>query len=188
MPGKVIIFSAPSGSGKTTIVRELLARTDSLEFSVSATSRPPRVNEVNGVEYYFLSPAEFRQKIKNGDFAEWEEVYKDLFYGTLTSEITRIWKKGHHALFDVDVKGGLNLKRKFGQDALSFFVKVPDMKILEERLRNRHTENEASIRMRLRKAESETKFAEQFDVILLNDKLNEAVDKAYSLVMDFIGN
>src|ERR1041385_4458850 len=153
--GKLVIFSAPSGAGKTTIVHRLLAQVPSLEFSVSATSRPPRGDESHGVDYYFFSEEEFRNRAGENEFVEWEEVYPGQLYGTMNSEVERIWRKGHHVIFDVDVKGGLALKKKFGKDALAIFVRPPSMDALETRLRSRGTEPEEKIKIRLAKAASE---------------------------------
>ncbi len=187
--GKLIIFSAPSGAGKTTIVHHLLAKfPDELEFSVSACSRPIRGDEVQGVDYYFMSVEEFKQKIASDEFVEWEEVYKDNFYGTLKVEIERIWAKGMHVIFDVDVVGGINLKKKFGKRALSVFVMPPSIKSLEERLKLRETETPESIARRIGKAEKELKTADQFDKILVNEKLDVAFAGAEKLVKDFLKN
>lgn len=186
MEGKAVIFSAPSGAGKTTIVHHLLKSNPQLEFSVSACSRPKRPGEENGKDYYFLSVPEFKQHISNGDFLEWEEVYTDNFYGTLRSEIERIWSKGHHVIFDVDVVGGMNLKKHFGNRALSVFVKAPSIEHLERRLRTRSTETEESIARRMGKAEKEMEFATQFDHVLLNDDLTRALAEAELVVGNFL--
>lgn len=187
--GKCIIFSAPSGAGKTTIVHALLNDTSlNLSFSVSACSRGPRPNETDGKDYYFLGVEGFKQKISEGAFIEWEEVYTDHYYGTLRSEIERIWAQGKNVIFDVDVVGGLNLKKIFGENALAIFVKPPSKETLEERLRNRSTETEEKIRQRLEKAEKEMKKATEFDVILVNDDLNTAIKKATGIVNDFVAN
>lgn len=186
MDGKLIIFSAPSGAGKTTIVHHLLEEFPQLEFSVSACSRPMRKGETHGVDYYFLSLEEFKQKISDNDFVEWEEVYKDNFYGTLKVEIERIWKKGMHVIFDVDVVGGLNLKNQFGDLALAVFVMPPSIKHLEMRLRSRETENDESIARRIGKAENELKTADLFDKIILNDKLEHAFEEAEKIVSEFL--
>ena len=186
MKGKLIIISAPSGSGKTTIVNHLLQKNSELEFSISATSREPRGDEKEGINYYFLSPEEFREKTNKQEFVEWEEVYKDKYYGTLKSELERIWNKGHHVIFDVDVKGAINLKKQFEKDALAIFIKVPDFQILEKRLRNRNTEDEQTLKTRLEKAAYETKFIDQFDEVVVNENLQEAVKKTESLVRKFI--
>ncbi|MDO9186196.1 MAG: guanylate kinase [Bacteroidota bacterium] len=186
MDGKLIIFSAPSGAGKTTIVHHLLEEFPQLEFSVSACSRPMRKGETHGVDYYFFSLEEFKQKISDNDFIEWEEVYKDNFYGTLKVEIERIWKKGMHVIFDVDVVGGLNLKNQFGDLALAVFVMPPSIKHLEMRLRSRDTETDESIARRIGKAENELKTADLFDKIILNDKLENAFEEAEKIVSEFL--
>lgn len=186
LKGKCIIFSAPSGAGKTTIVHHLLGKNLNLEFSVSACSRSRRANEEEGVDYYFLSVEEFKTKISNDDFLEWEEVYKDHFYGTLKSEITRIWKKGKHVIFDVDVVGGLNLKHIFGDDALAIFVKAPTIQHLEDRLKLRETETPESIKRRIGKAKIEMEYAKDFDYVLLNENLEKAFEEAEKIVSEFI--
>ncbi|MEO6903602.1 MAG: guanylate kinase [Bacteroidia bacterium] len=186
MNGKLIIFSAPSGAGKTTIVKHLLKNFPQLEFSVSACSRPKRNYETHGVDYYFMSVDEFKQKINNDEFVEWEEVYKDNFYGTLKAEIDRIHKKGHHIIFDMDVVGGLNLKKKFGEQALSIFVMPPSINHLEKRLKSRDTETPESIARRIGKAEVELLTANQFDVIILNDRLEHAFEEAEKVITTFI--
>jgi guanylate kinase len=185
--GKCIIFSAPSGAGKTTIVHALLAAQLGLEFSVSACSRDPRPNEINGKDYYFLGIEGFKEKIGEGAFLEWEEVYTDNFYGTLKAEIERIWSAGHAVIFDVDVVGGLNLKRIFGDQALAVFVQPPSEEELEKRLRYRSTETEDKIQQRLRKAGQELSRANEFDVILVNEDLEVAIEQAKSLVTSFLG-
>jgi len=184
--GKVIIFSAPSGAGKTTIVKHLLSTFPELEFSVSACSRPMRKGETNGVDYYFISIEEFKQKIANKEFAEYEEVYKDNFYGTLKSEIERIWKKGKHIIFDMDVMGGLNLRMQFGDNALAIFVMPPSVDHLEQRLKSRETETAESIARRIGKAEQEIIKANLFDKIILNDTLEHALEEAEKIVFDFL--
>jgi guanylate kinase len=186
MEGKAIIFSAPSGAGKTTIVRYLLGCNLNLEFSISACSRGKRGEECHGKDYYFLSLEDFKQKIVNGEFLEWEEVYQDNYYGTLHSEIKRIWNNNHHVIFDVDVKGGLNLKKHFGKNALAIFVMPPGIDKLEERLRSRKTENEESIKRRLGTAREELKYASQFDFILVNDDLERACIEALDRVKKFL--
>ena len=188
MKNKVIIFSAPSGAGKSTVVRHLLKLHPEFEFSVSATSRAPRGTERDGVEYYFLTPEKFRELIAQDAFVEYEEVYADKFYGTLKSEVERIWAAGHVIVFDVDVKGGANLKKYFGDAAMSFLILPPSMEILEQRLRGRGTDSEEAIVERLAKAESEIEFAKgKFDVELVNDALEDTF--MYSeLAMDiFLG-
>lgn len=185
--GKLIIFSAPSGSGKTTIVRHLLKTfPDKIEFSISATSRPKRGVEQNGKDYHYLSVDEFKQKIDNKEFLEWEEVYADTHYGTLRSEVERIWAKGKNVIFDIDVEGGLNLKNQFKEKALAVFVMPPSIKILEERLNTRSTDSQESIARRVAKAEKEIKTAELFDVFILNEVLEEAFVKAEKVVTDFL--
>lgn len=185
--GKAIIFCAPSGSGKTTIVKHLLANNSNLGFSISACTRDRRGrNEVNGKDYYFLTPDEFHEKINNEEFIEWEQVYEGAFYGTLKSEIIRNWNEGKHVIFDVDVKGGLSLKKVFGPRALSVFVKVPSVEIIEQRLRDRGTETEESISKRLFKLNFELGFQSEFDVNLVNDKLEDTLVEAQRLFDDFI--
>ncbi|MEO9806339.1 MAG: guanylate kinase [Reichenbachiella sp.] len=185
--GKAIIFSAPSGSGKTTIVKHILSKFPNIEFSISASTRDKRGRaETNGKDYHFLSPEEFKKKIDQDEFVEWEEVYEGNFYGTLKSEIERIWSEGRHVIFDVDVKGGISLKQYFGEDALSIFVKVKDMEILAERLKDRGTEDEASLSRRLYKAKFEMSFENKFDVTLINDRLDESFVNAEKLITDFL--
>jgi guanylate kinase len=184
--GKVIIFSAPSGAGKTTIVRALLDKKSELSFSISACSRDPRGQELNGKDYHFIGIEAFRSKIKNNEFAEWEEVYENHFYGTLNSELTRIWNANKTVVFDVDVVGGLNLKNKFGKNALAIFVMPPSLKILEQRLRNRNTDSEQKIRQRLAKAEEEISLSSGFDIVLENDDLDKAVFEANAIVNEFL--
>lgn len=185
--GKVIIFSAPSGSGKTTLVKHLLSRNLGLEFSISATSRPPRGEEVDGKDYYFLSEDEFRRRVLNGDFIEWEEVYSGSMYGTLRSEVERIWSHGKCVIFDMDVIGGLNLKSLYADKALAIFVMPPSMEVLEKRLRGRDTDSEDKIRQRMAKARKEIGRADRFDHILLNNDLETAKKEAESLVRLFLG-
>lgn len=185
--GKLIVFSAPSGSGKTTIVRHLLTIDAlNLEFSISATSREKRGDEIDGKDYYFLSAKEFKSKIKNEEFLEWEEVYRDNFYGTLKSEVERIWAKGKHVIFDIDVSGGLRIKRKFPEETLAIFVKPPSIDELKIRLKKRKTESEDKINMRVAKASAELATAPLFDVIIENDVLENALKKAESLVGNFL--
>ena len=189
MAGKAIIFSAPSGSGKTTIVKHLLANNHDLGFSISASTRDKRGRtEQNGADYYFLSPADFRKKIENNEFVEWEEVYEGNFYGTLKSEIDRIWREGKNVIFDVDVKGGLNLKKYFGDKALAVFVKVPSLEVLKERLDDRGTETEESLSRRLFKAQFETGFSDKFDVVLVNENLDKSLREAQKLYDNFRSN
>ncbi len=185
--GKLIVFSAPSGSGKTTIVRHLLAQEAfNLEFSISATSREARGEEQDGKDYYFISLKEFKQHIKNEDFLEWEEVYRDNFYGTLKEEVQRIWAMGKHVIFDIDVVGGLRIKKKFPDQTLAVFVKPPSVDELKIRLKKRKTESEDKINMRIAKASVELATAPQFDHIILNDDLDKALREAEALVTDFI--
>ncbi|NCT17731.1 MAG: guanylate kinase [Flavobacteriaceae bacterium CG_4_8_14_3_um_filter_34_10] len=185
--GKLIVFSAPSGSGKTTIVQHLLAQNDlNLEFSVSATSREPREEEEDGKHYYFITFQEFKQHIKNDDFLEWEEVYRDNFYGTLKSEIERIWKKGKNVIFDIDVVGGLRIKKKYPDRTLAVFVKPPSVDELKRRLKERKTENDDKINMRIAKASIELATAPQFDYIIENNDLQIALQEAHDLVKQFI--
>lgn len=184
--GKCLIFSAPSGAGKTTIVRALLNKFEEISFSVSATSRSPRPNELHGVDYYFFSVEEFKKHIKDQAFVEWQEVYTDHFYGTLKSEVERIWKDGKIVIFDVDVYGGINLKKFFGDQALSIFVMPPNISALEARLRNRKTETEERIQTRLKKANEELQLHEQFDKIVVNDNLDDAITEASRLAQGFI--
>ena len=184
--GKVIIFSAPSGAGKTSIVRSLLKRIPELEFSISACSRSPRTNEVHGKDYFFMEVKEFRENIKKELFLEWEEVYENHFYGTLKSEINRIWSDTKVVIFDVDVKGGINIKNQLGDVALSIFVMPPNIRELEKRLRHRQTESDEKIKQRIQKAEIELKDSKYFDVIINNDVLEQAIDHAESIVRKFI--
>ncbi|MBO7311635.1 MAG: guanylate kinase [Alistipes sp.] len=184
--GKLVIFSAPSGSGKTTIVRELLKRFDCFEFSISATSRNPRGQEQNGVDYYFLSNEEFRARVERDEFVEWEEVYQGTCYGTLKSEMERIWAKGNIILFDVDVMGGINLKRIFGDDACSVFIMPPSVEELERRLRGRGTDSEEVILKRIAKAEFELSKSSEFDHVVINDNLEVAVAEVVNIISNFI--
>ena len=184
--GKLVIFSAPSGSGKTTIVRELLKRFDCFEFSISATSRNPRGQEQNGVDYYFLSNEEFKARVERDEFVEWEEVYQGTCYGTLKSEMERIWAKGNIILFDVDVMGGINLKRIFGDDACSVFIMPPSVEELERRLRGRGTDSEEVILKRIAKAEFELSKSSEFDHVVINDNLEVAVAEVVNIISNFI--
>ena len=186
--GKLIIFSAPSGAGKTSIVKEVLKNTPQLEFSISACSRPKRPGETEGTDYYFLTPEAFRQKIEEGAFLEWEEVYPGSYYGTLHSEVERIWDKGKHVVFDVDVAGGLTIKKRFPEKALAIFIKPPSVEELRKRLINRNTETPESLEKRLGKARQELSFAKDFDRVVVNDKLEDAVSEATGLVHSFICN
>lgn len=186
MAGKAIIFSAPSGSGKTTIVKHLLQNNPDLGFSISASTRDKRGRtEQNGKDYYFLTPEDFKDKIDNNQFVEWEEVYAGNFYGTLKSEIDRIWQEGRNVIFDVDVKGGLNLKKYFGDKALAIFVKVPSLEVLKERLSDRGTENDESLSRRLFKAKFEMEFSDKFDVVLVNENLEKSLAEAQRLYDTF---
>ena len=185
--GKLIVFSAPSGSGKTTLVQHLLKQEDlNLEFSVSCTSREPRADEEHGKNYYFITLKEFKQHIKDGDFLEWEEVYRDNFYGTLKSEVERIWGHNRNVIFDIDVVGGLRIKKKYPKKTLAVFVKPPSIDELKIRLKNRKTESDDRINMRIAKASVELATAPQFDYIIKNHDLNTALQEAENLVADFI--
>ena len=187
MDNKVVIFSAPSGAGKSTIVNHLLGIHPELEFSISATSRAPRGQEQHGVEYYFFSADEFRQMIADDKFVEYEEVYAGSFYGTLRSEVERIWAKGHAIVFDIDVQGGVNLKRIFGEQALSVFIQAPSVEILRERLIGRQTDTPEAIERRVAKAASEIEFAAgKFDYVLINDDLATAKAEAEKVIADFL--
>ena len=186
MKGKLIIFSAPSGAGKTSIVKHLLGRDLNLGFSISATSRAPRLTEVHGKDYYFLSNEEFHQKVNNDEFLEWEEVYNGTCYGTLKSEVEERINAGINVIFDVDVVGGLNIKKYYGDEALAIFVMPPSVEELENRLRNRSTETEEKIRTRIEKAEYEIGFSKDFDVILINDDFKNACDEAEKIILNFL--
>jgi guanylate kinase len=187
MYGKLIIFSAPSGAGKTTIVRHLLEQNLNLEFSISATSRGMRHTETNGKDYYFLTEEEFKSKIDNNEFLEWEEVYSGTFYGTLKSEVERIRKNGKNVIFDVDVVGGCNIKKYYGDEALAVFVQPPSVEELRNRLISRSTDSSEVIEKRVAKAEYELTFANQFDRIIVNEVLEKAFDEAEKCVREFIG-
>jgi len=187
MEGKLLIFSAPSGAGKTTIVKRLLAEyQDKIAFSISASTREPRNGEIDGKDYYFISKEEFLHRIAKKEFVEFEEVYSGTFYGTLRSEIERIWMEGKAVIFDIDVIGGLHLKRKFGENALAIFVQPPTLNVLIERLRGRGTDSEEKLKERIAKADKELAFADEFDVILKNDNLEEACNEASSLLLNFL--
>ena len=187
--GKLIVFSAPSGSGKTTIVRHLLAQPElNLAFSVSATSRPRRPREKHGEHYYFMTISEFKKHIRDGDFLEWEEVYRDNFYGTLKSEVERLWKEGKNVIFDIDVSGGLRIKKKFPEQTLAVFVKPPSVDELKIRLKKRSTESDDKINMRIAKASVELATAPQFDRVIKNYDLGTALQESYQLVVDYIAD
>lgn len=186
MSGKVIIFSAPSGAGKTTLVQWLLQQDLNLQFSVSATSRPKRGTEVHGKDYFFLTPLEFRLKIAENAFLEWEEVYEDKYYGTLKDEVSRMLDDGKNVLFDVDVKGGINIKNYFGEEALSFFVQPPSIEVLEKRLVGRATDSAEVIQERVSKASYELTFSDQFDVVVVNDDLETAKQECLQKVVAFL--
>ena len=185
MERKVIIFSAPSGSGKSTVIRHLMGKYPRLELSVSATSRAPRGTERDGVEYHFLSVEDFEKRIAAGEFVEYEQVYKGVYYGTLRSELERIWAKGHIIAFDVDVKGGVNLKRIFGDEALSVFIKAPSVEVLRERLIARDTDSPEAIAERVAKAAEEMEYAPQFDRVLVNDDLATCLKEAEQLMDEY---
>ena len=187
MQGKLIIFSAPSGAGKTTIVKHLLSRIPELEFSISATTRAKRGDEVHEKDYYFISKEEFLHRVAKHEFVEFEEVYSGTFYGTLFSEIQRIWDEGKHVVFDIDVEGGLRLKKKYEENALAIFVQPPSLEILIERLTGRGTDSAEKLAERFKKAEKELQYADKFDVILKNDDLKTACEEAEKLVRNFIG-
>lgn len=182
----MVVVSAPSGAGKTTIVRELINSDLNLHFSISACSRKPRGNEKNGEDYYFISVADFKQKIDNDEFVEWEEVYPGHFYGTLRSEVERLRQQGKHIIFDVDVKGGLNIKSQFQSQCLSVFIKPPSIDELEKRLKSRSTDDGKAIAKRLAKAEFEMLFADQFDRVIVNDELKTAIAETYQIVSRFL--
>lgn len=186
MSGKLIIFSAPSGAGKSTIVQHLLTRNLGLEFSVSATSRPPRGVEKHGEHYYFLTADEFRKSIENNDFIEFEEVYNDLYYGTLRSEVERITSKGNNIVFDVDVVGGLNIKKQYGDRALAIFIAPPSISELKKRLLGRGTDSPEMIAQRIEKASFELTFAEKFDVVIVNDDLTKAQIESEAVIRKFL--
>jgi guanylate kinase len=186
MTGKLVIISAPSGAGKTTIVKHLLESGLNLSFSVSATTREIRGEEQDGVDYFYLSVDEFKKRVSKNEFVEWEEVYKDLMYGTLKSELERIWANGKHVLFDVDVKGGITLKNIFGTDAIAIFIMPPSVEELENRLIKRGTDNPEKIKMRVEKAREEMSLASQFDTFIVNHELDRAKKEAVELVSSFL--
>ena len=186
--GKLIVFSAPSGSGKTTIVRALLERPSlNLDFSISATSRAPRGKEIHGKDYYFLSTEAFEKAIKDREFLEWEEVYPGQYYGTLKSEVDRLRDQGKNVVFDIDVKGGMSIKKAFGSEVLAIFVQPPSVEVLAQRLKGRGTESEEKIKLRLDKAQQELAFAPSFDHVLINDELTLAIEQAEALILEHIG-
>ena len=187
MERKLVIISAPSGAGKTTIVKHLLESGLNLSFSVSATTRPLRGTEKDGDDYFYLSVQEFKKKIENDEFIEWEEVYKDIFYGTLKSELERIWANGNFVLFDVDVKGGISLKNKFGINSIAIFIMPPSVKELENRLVKRATDTPEKIKIRVEKAHEELKLANQFDTVIVNHQLDKAKEEALNIVSSFLG-
>lgn len=186
--GKLVIFSAPSGSGKTTLVRYIMTQINDLKFSVSATNRKARPGERDGVDYYFLSSKVFREKIDSDEFVEWEEVYDNQYYGTLKSEVERIREKGCSVIFDVDVKGGINIKKMYGSEALAVFIRPPSIAVLESRLRHRSTESEESINKRIARASYELEFENKFDVVLVNDELEKSKSSSLAVVKDFLKN
>jgi guanylate kinase len=187
MEGKLIIISAPSGAGKTTIVRHLLNSGLNLSFSVSATTRQIRGLEKEGVDYFFLTPDEFKKRVENNEFIEWEEVYTDIFYGTLKSEIERIWANGKHVIFDVDVKGGIKLKKIFGNKSIAIFIMPPTIEELENRLIKRNTESAEHLKMRVAKAKEEMSLAGEFDTVIVNQQLDKAKEETEKLVSSFLG-
>jgi len=186
MSGKLVIISAPSGAGKTTIVKHLLESELNLSFSISATTREIRGQEIDGTDYFYLSVDEFKKRVSNNEFVEWEEVYKDLMYGTLKSEMERIWGNGQHVLFDVDVKGGITLKKIFGSDSIAIFIMPPSVEELENRLVKRGTETPEKIKMRVEKAREEMSLANQFDTVIVNHELDRAKKEAFQLVSSFL--
>jgi guanylate kinase len=187
MINKAVIISAPSGAGKTTIVKHLLSAIPELEFSISACSRTRREKETDGKDYYFISAGQFREKIENDEFIEWQEVYPGSYYGTLKTEMERIWSRGKIPIFDVDVFGGINLKKYFGEQALSVFIKPPSIEILEQRLRHRGTESEESLANRLNKVGKEMTYAGEFDRIMVNDEISSCCGKVTELIRNFLG-
>ncbi len=186
MKGKMLIFTAPSGAGKTTIVRHLLAKYDDLDFSVSATTREKRPHEKHGKDYYFLSIDEFRAKIKNNEFVEWEEVYNNQYYGTLKSEVTRLWESGKHIVFDIEVKGATNIKEMYEDDCLAVFVRPPSLDVLINRLKKRKTETVASLKKRIQRVKQEMTYQNNFDRIVVNDLLQVTLKEAEFIVENFI--
>ncbi|MGB4204840.1 MAG: guanylate kinase [Bacteroidales bacterium] len=188
MENKMIIISAPSGAGKTTLVKHLLSVRNDLEFSISACSRAKRDGELDGRDYYFMKKEEFKRKIENNEFVEWEEVYPGSFYGTLRSELHRIWSKGKHVIFDVDVVGGLNIKKQFPENTLAVFIQPPSVEVLEMRIRKRQSDSDDKIRERISKAEWEMTFANEFDRIVVNNEISVAKTDLLNLVNEFLDN
>ena len=186
MKGRMLIFTAPSGAGKTTIVRHLLTKYNDLDFSVSATTRQKRSHETDGVDYYFLSTEEFKSKIRNDEFVEWEEVYENQYYGTLKSEVSRLWAEGKHIVFDIEVKGATNIKEMYGDRCLAVFVKPPSLEVLVERLKNRKTESAESLRKRITRVKQEMTYENNFDKVLINDLLEVALKEAEFTLEQFI--
>ena len=184
--GKAIIFSAPSGAGKTTVVKHILKEIKNLSFSISACSRKKRKNEINGKDYHFLELNEFKNKIKAEEFIEWEEVYENNFYGTLKSEIIKIWKQNKHVIFDVDVIGGISLKKHFGDNAISIFIEPPTIEVLEERLKSRNTDSKEAINTRINKAIEELNYKKYFDYCIVNDDLNKTLHSAEKIIVEFL--
>jgi guanylate kinase len=184
--GKMIVFTAPSGAGKTTVVSHLIKKFDFLGFSISATTRKKRPKEVDGKDYYFLSLAEFKESRRKRQFIEWEEVYDDQYYGTLKSEVERVWKEGKHIVFDIDVKGAKSIKKKYGDQCLAIFISPPSLNTLVERLTNRNTETPASFKKRIARVKREMKYKNKFDSILINDLLEVTLEEAEFMVEDFI--
>ena len=184
--GKLVIFSAPSGSGKTTLMKDIMDKDLNLAFSISACTRAPRGQEQNGIDYYFLSLESFKAKIANNEFLEFEEVYQDNFYGTLRSEVERLWSEGKHVVFDIDVVGGLNLKKQYGDQALAVFIQAPSVEDLKQRLIARDTDSEEALKVRLAKAEEEMSYAPQFDSIIINDDLTKAKEETFKVVSAFL--
>jgi guanylate kinase len=186
MDKKIIVISAPSGAGKTTLIKQLLSQRSDIEFSVSACSRPSREGETHGKDYYFLTADEFRAKIDANEFIEWEEVYPGSFYGTLRSELDRIWSKGHHVIFDLDVVGGMNIKKLYAEKTLSIFVMPPSVEVLEQRIRKRQSDSEEQISKRIEKAEWEMQFAENFDVVIVNNEISITHIELAGIVSGFL--